>query len=277
MTDTTQEKLMILRKILRDTGGCAIAFSGGVDSSLLVTVAHEVLGGRMLAVIATSTTYPEREYRQALAFVETRNIPHVVVASEELDIPGYRENPVNRCYHCKRELFGKVREQAEKHGLGSIADGINADDLNDFRPGMRAEREFQAISPLREAGLTKEEIRAIAREVYDLSMADKPAMACLASRFPYGTPITREKLEQVDKIEEFLEQNGFRIYRARHHGDVLRLELGSEEMAAVFSDGMRESIVSFAKTQGFPYVTLDLEGYRTGSMNEIISHGKEAL
>ena len=270
MTGTTNEKLQKLKQILADTGGCAIAFSGGVDSSLLVTVAHEVLGERMLAVIATSSIYPERECKWALDFVQSRNIPHIVVDSEELDIPGYSANPRNRCYYCKRELFEKVWAQAKAHGLPRVADGSNADDAHDYRPGLEAAREFEVISPHRMAGLTKQDIRTIARENYHLDVADKPAMACLASRFPYGFEITRDKLGQIERMEIFLEQNGFRIYRARHHGDVLRLELGADEMASVFADGLRERIVATAKSLGFLYITLDLEGYRSGSMNETL-------
>jgi len=266
-----QAKLGRLKTILRETGGCAIAFSGGVDSSLLLAVAHDVLGDRCFAVIAVSSTYPEREYRRALEFVKSRNIPHAVIVSEELDIPGYSANPANRCYYCKRELFEKIWEQARARGLECVADGGNADDVHDYRPGMSAAEELRVRSPLREAGLTKREIRAIARESYSLSVADKPAMACLASRFPYGSPITREKLGQVERVEEFLERNGFRIYRARHHGDILRLELGPEEMEALFRNGMREKVIATARKEGFSYITLDLEGYRAGSMNETLT------
>jgi uncharacterized protein len=276
MTPNLQAKLSHLKTILRQMNGCAVAFSGGVDSSLLLTIAHEVLGERSLAVIATSSTYPEREYRRALEFVQSRNLPHVAIASEELDIPGYSANPANRCYHCKRELFEKVWEQARAHGLEWVADGSNADDVLDYRPGMDAARELRVRSPLREAGLAKQDIRTIAREVYSLSVADKPAMACLASRFPYGSPITREKLGQVERVEEYLERNGFRIFRARHHGNVLRLELGPDEMEAIFRDGMREKVVAFAREQGFAYITLDMEGYRTGSMNETLVPGKQS-
>ena len=270
MTPQCKEKLHKLKEILKRTGGCAVAFSGGVDSSLLLAVAREILGDRCLAVIATSSTYPERECNQAIEWVKTHGFQYVIINSEELDIPEFSANPKDRCYYCKHELFSRVREQALTHGLQWIADGSNADDAVDFRPGLKAARESGVLSPLMEAGLTKDDIRTIAREVYHLPMADKPSMACLASRFPYGSPITRNKLNQVEKIEAFLEHEGFHVYRARHHDDILRLELGQEEMSAILNDNIRKKITKFVKDQGFIYVTLDLEGYRTGSMNEAL-------
>lgn len=274
--ETVHEKLERLKTILRSSGGCAVAFSGGVDSTFLLTVAREVLGERCLAVIATSSTYPERERDQAISFVEKRGIPHEVIVSEELDIPGFSENPRDRCFHCKSELFRKVRERADARGLPWIADGANADDVRDYRPGMRAARELGVRSPLLEAGLTKEDIRTLSREVYGLPTADKQSMACLASRFPYGSAITREKLGQVERVEEFLEGRGFRVFRARHHGDVLRLELGADDMKCILSDGLRGEVSAFAKKEGFVYVTLDIDGYRTGSMNETPAGERES-
>lgn len=266
--ETLLGKLDRLKTILRSSGGSAVAFSGGVDSTLLLTVAHEVLGERCLAVIATSSTYPERERERAVRFVEKRGIPHEVIVSEELDIPGFSENPRDRCFYCKSELFRKVRGRADARGLPWIADGANADDTRDYRPGMRAARELGVRSPLLEAGLTKDDIRTLSREVYGLPTADKQSMACLASRFPYGSAITRGKLGQVERIEEYLEGIGFRVFRARHHGDVLRLEIGPDEIAMMLRDDVRKRVSAFAREQGFVYVTLDLDGYRTGSMNE---------
>ncbi|MFC1489684.1 ATP-dependent sacrificial sulfur transferase LarE [Candidatus Latescibacterota bacterium] len=276
MTPEIENKLNQMRKILKDTNGCAVAFSGGVDSSLVLTVAHEMLGDRALAVIATSSTYPQRECDRAVEWVKSKNIPYVVIASEELDIPEFSKNPTNRCYYCKKELFVKVREQGEKLGLRHVADGSNADDASDHRPGMDAACELSVLSPLLESGISKEEIRIISKEVYNLENADKPSMACLASRFPYGHSIVSKKLGQVELIEQFLESEGFRVYRARHHGDIVRLELGPEEMEAIMDTGIRDKITKFVKEQDFLYVTLDLEGYRTGSMNEGLAKDKMA-
>ena len=268
MTAGQTKKLDKLKTILERTEGCAVAYSGGVDSSLLLAAAHEVLGDRCLAVIATSSTYPIRERNQAVSLVEERGIPYEVVQSEELDIPEFSGNPVDRCYFCKEELFTKVKTMALSRGIYYIADGTNVDDLHDHRPGSRAASELGVLTPLKDAGLNKEEIRTIARERYSLPMADKPAMACLASRFPYGSTISKEKLNQVEAVETYLFERGFRVYRARHHGEILRLELGPEEMEKLFHSDMRETFVTFAKAQGFLYVTMDLQGYRTGAMNE---------
>jgi pyridinium-3,5-biscarboxylic acid mononucleotide sulfurtransferase len=277
LTKTTEDKHRALQEAIRMTGGVAVAYSGGVDSTLLVTVAHEVLGDRCLAVIATSSTYPARECERAVAWVKERGIPHVVIKSEELDIPEFSDNPVDRCYHCKTELFQKVREVARLHGLDSIADGSNADDASDYRPGMKAACELAVRSFLKEAGLTKSDIRVIADKVYHLDVAGKPSMACLASRFPYGSEITAEKLTQVESVEEFLVSLGFRTYRARHHDDILRLELGPDEMTALGDTELRNRITTFAKRQGFTYITVDMEGYRTGSLNETLGQTADLL
>jgi uncharacterized protein len=269
----SREKLEKLKTLLESFGGCAVAYSGGVDSTLLLEVAHEVLGTRCLAVIATSSTYPRREYAEALQWVQAQSIPYVTLVSEELDIPGFSENPPDRCYYCKKELFSKILIEAKNFGASVVADGTNADDTGDFRPGMKAARELGVRSPLMECGLTKDDIRIISREVYHLPTADKQPMACMASRIPYGSSVTAEKLKQVEAVEDFLAGKGFKVFRARHHGDLLRLELGRDEMALLRREALASEIVAFAKHAGFVYVTMDLQGFRSGSMNEVLPQG----
>ena len=266
------EKLDKLKDLLKSWGGCAVAFSGGVDSTLLLAVAHEIMGKKCLAVIATSSTYPKREYDEALKWVQDQGILHTVIVSEELDIPGFSDNPPQRCYYCKKELFSKIIGEAERFGVSVVADGTNSDDMGDFRPGMKALRELGVRSPLLECGFTKNDIRLISREIYNLPTADKQPMACMASRIPYGSVVTKEKLKQVEAMEDFLAEKGFKVFRARHHGDLLRIELGKEEMAMLQDGALTSELVEFAKHTGFVYVTLDLQGFRSGSMNEVLGH-----
>ncbi|NOY44985.1 MAG: ATP-dependent sacrificial sulfur transferase LarE [Deltaproteobacteria bacterium] len=269
MSTDLGDKRQRLYDILREMGGVVVGFSGGVDSSYLFAAAVEVLGDRALGVTACSETFPERERREAETLARRLGGRHRLIVSEELDVPGFAENPRNRCYFCKKELFSKLWEVAREEGLPHVADGSNVDDRGDYRPGRQAARELGVRSPLDEAGLTKGDIRALSREM-GLPTWDKPAFACLSSRFPYGTPITREKVSQVGRAEDALWRLGLRVLRVRHHGDVARIELGPEEFERVVN-GLRDEVVRAVKGAGYTYVALDLQGYRTGAMNEVLS------
>lgn len=242
-----------------------------MDSTLLLKVAVDELGPRAVAMIGRSATYPTREFEEALALAATLGAQTVVVDTEETDDLKFRENPPDRCYYCKTELFGKLGSIAEREGLRWIADGTITDDLGDFRPGMKAKSENNVRSPLLEAGLSKAEVREISREL-GLPTWDKPAFACLSSRFPYGTAITSDHLASVDRAETLLRDLGFRFFRVRFHdANTARIEVGPREIHRLLEDGIREMIVSHMKDLGFTYVTLDLQGYRTGSMNEVLA------
>jgi pyridinium-3,5-biscarboxylic acid mononucleotide sulfurtransferase len=264
-----QEKYNLLKENLRNLGSVAIAFSGGVDSTFLLKTAFDVLGSNVLAVTARSATYPEREYKEAKEFTEKYGIRHEIITSEELEVEGFADNPVNRCYLCKNELFNKISDVAKKYGITHIAEGSNCDDLSDYRPGLLAISEHGVISPLREAGLTKEEIRTLSKEM-GLPTWNKQSFACLSSRFPYGQKITRKKLEQVDKAEQLLLDEGFKQVRVRHHGDIARIEVSPSEMPKFFNVDYMQYINECFKKIGFAYTALDLKGYRTGSMNETL-------
>lgn len=266
MDDDLERKAARLRAILAEMGGVVIGISGGVDSVLLARVARDVLGDRALAVTADSPSLPRRELREAEELARLAGIAHLVITTGEVADPRYAANPVNRCYFCKSELFTHLRAIADERGLGWVAYGENLDDLGDHRPGAQAAAERGVRAPLKEAGLAKADIRALAQR-YGLPVWDKPAFACLGSRFPYGTPITPEKLAQVEAAEDVLWALGLRQFRVRHHGDLARIEVDPDDMAHLVAHAA-EVVGRIRAGAGFRHVTLDLAGYRRGSMNE---------
>ena len=267
MREELQGKYQQLKSILAKTGGILVAYSGGVDSTLLLKVALEVLGDRALAVTAGSETYPAQEVEEAICLADEMGARLRTIHTGELELAEFASNPPERCFYCKQELFGKLVAMAKEEGLPVVADGSNVDDADDYRPGTKAAAQMGVRHPLHEAGMTKADVRQLSREL-GLPTWDKPSFACLASRFPYGDAITREGLKQVAAAEQLLRDLGFGQLRVRHHGETARIEVGLDDLANVIQPGKRERIVSEFRKLGYLYVTLDLEGYRTGSMNK---------
>jgi len=264
------KKLEELKKIFQTMGRVLVAYSGGVDSTLLLKVAKDSLGeGNVLAVTALSPLYPERELAGVKKLIQNLGVRHLLIESNELEIAGFSKNPPNRCYYCKKELFGELLRLAEKESIPFIVEGSTLDDDRDHRPGRIAIQELGIRSPLKEVLFTKADVRELSREL-SLPTWDKPSFACLASRFPYGEEITPEGLRMVDEAEDFLFSLGFKQVRVRHYQNLARIEILQEEMGRLMEGALREKVVSHLKEIGFKYVTLDLQGFRSGSMNEVL-------
>ncbi len=267
--DELHQKHNNLIRTLRDMESAAVAFSAGVDSTYLLKTAHDTLGGKAVAVTIVTGTFPEKELRDAEEFCRSENIRLINITADVFSIDEFRENSPNRCYYCKKELFRRIKSAAEERGINYVIEGSNLDDTGDYRPGMRAIEELGVRSPLKENGLTKSDIRALSNEL-GLKTWDKPSFACLATRIAYGENITAEKIAMIGKAEEYIASLGFRQYRVRTQGGEARIELLPDDIERFLSDQVRKSVRDYFHALGFKYVSLDLDGYRTGSMNEAL-------
>jgi uncharacterized protein len=267
------DKLQLLKSRLKEYKRAVIAFSGGVDSTFLARIAKDVFGDNLLLITATSSTYPFYELDEAKSLAAMLGINHKIIVSEEIEIPGYADNPPDRCYYCKSELFGKIKYIASKEGFDAILDGSNADDLKDFRPGMKAKQEKGVISPLADSGFTKNDIRHFSAEL-KLPTATKQSYACLASRFPYGEKITKVKLDRLAMAEFEVRKLGFSQFRIRSHENLARFEFIPAEMDKAWE--IKDKLTEICKNSGFNFATIDLKGYRSGSMNEVLSESVKA-
>lgn len=267
--DELHQKKQALETYLQELGSVVVAFSSGVDSTFLLKVAHDLLGDQAIAVTARSCSFPQRELQEAIAFCETEGIEHIIVESEELSIEGFSQNPKNRCYLCKHELFTKIINIAKEHGISYVAEGSNLDDNGDYRPGLQAVAELEVKSPLRHAELSKADIRQLSKEI-GLNTWDKQSFACLSSRFVYGETITEEKLSMVDRAEQRLLDLGFHQVRVRIHGTIARIEILPSEFSKLLQENTAQELNQYFQELGFTYVTLDLGGYQTGSMNKTL-------
>ena len=271
MVVTLDDKIRQLQTILTGYGSLLVAFSGGVDSSLLLKVAVDTLGDRVAAFTEASPLHQSWELTEARELADRLGVRHIVISGDELASPEFAANPPERCYLCKSVIFGEAAKVATELGLNVIADGSNLDDLGDYRPGRRALAEMGIKSPLVEAGLTKAEIRQ-ASKTLGLPTWDRQPLACLASRFPYGTMITRERLRQVEECETFLRDEGFTVFRVRYHGDVARIEVSPDELGRLTAAPLRQRVTDRCRAAGFTYITVDLDGFRSGSMNEVLTN-----
>lgn len=268
-------KYQNLKERLKSLGSLAIAFSGGIDSYFLLYAAKEALGENVLAITVNGSMYLEKEVVESKKLARVLGVKHIIIDADEFEIEGFVNNESNRCYYCKKAIFTKIKEVSKENGILFVADGTNADDINDYRPGLKALKELNIMSPLQEEGIAKKEIRELSRKL-NISIWNKPSMACLASRIPYGVKINAENLKMVEKCEMYLYDYGYRGFRVRYHGDLARIEMNPNDIQKFISSTNNSELIAYFKEVGFTYVTLDLEGYKVGSMNHVLDKSEKS-